>query len=140
MKKMPKVLFAIKGRGHTGTLIKPEHHLVLQTDRTVHRIVLAPSIEEAIYLTFPRAYKDPWTMAKIKIYAIEPCGRHPIVSPEILMKNFGFDQAVEHNEYACFSNLRMKSIGMSKLIRESKLNIDLVDESGNVYGKRYHVF
>ena len=139
MKKID-VLYAVQGRGHTGTLIKPINHQVLNSDKTLRRIVLARTIEDAFYLTYPKAYLEKWAMATIKAYGIVPEKRHSIHGPEFLEKAFGFNHAVEHGEYACFSNLRMQEVGTYKLIQASKLNEDLIDESGNIYGKRFALF
>lgn len=140
MKKNPDALYAVTERSHTGSLVKPQPYRVLRSDKVVRRIVLAPSIEEAIYLTYPLAYQTEWTMAKIKAYVIEPENRHSIHDPLFLQKGFDFKHAVEHNEYACFSNLRMKELGTIRLLRTSNLNTDLVDEEGNIYGKRFAIF
>lgn len=138
--KKTKILYAVCGRSHTGTLIKPSYYRVLKSDKVMRRIVLAPSIEQAIYLTYPDCHLADWNMARIKAYAIIPENRHSIHEPKFLERAFGFEHAVEHEEYACFSNLRMQEVGIHKLLRNSLSNIDLVDELGSTYGKRFALF
>mgnify|MGYP006961060927 FL=1 len=134
------ILYAVRDRSHTGTLIKPAAYRVLKMDKVVRRIVLAPSIEEALLLTYPHAHLENWKTAKIKAYAIQPERRHSIHGPIFLANGFGFTQAIEFNEHACFSNLRMQEVGEFKIIRDSLANIDLLDELGNTYGKRFALF
>ncbi len=140
MKLRAKKLFAVRSISHTGGLIKPNLHLVIGTDKVVRRIVLAPSIEDALLLTYPSAYKDVWRIAKFKAYVIEPESRHPIKTPSFLEKGFDFKLATEFEEHACFSNLRMTEVGIFKVKRDSKQNTDLIDNEGNIYGKRYALF
>ena len=134
------ILYAVRESSYSGTLIKPGAYRVLNSDKVIRRIVLAPSIEEAVLLTYPHAHLENWRTAKIKAYEIVVEGRHSIHSPTFLQKGFGFTHAIEFNEHACFSNLRMQQAGEFKLIRDSLANIDLVDELGNIYGKRFALY
>jgi len=134
------ILYAVRERSHSGTLIKPGAYRVLNSDKVVRRIVLAPSIEEAVLLTYPHAHLENWKTVKIKAYAIVAERRHSIHGPAFLQNGFGFAHAIEFNEHACFSNLRMQAVGEFKLIRDSLANINLVDELGNTYGKRFALF
>lgn len=134
------ILYVVRDLTYSGSLIKPAPFKVLNSDKVVRRIVLAPSIEEAILLTYPQAHLGSWKKAKLRAYAIVPERRHSIHGPTFLENGFGFKHAVEFNEHVCFSNLRMKEVGIVQLLRDSLANIDLVDELGNTYGKRLALF
>lgn len=137
MKVKANKLFAVRDRTHTGCLLKPDRFSIFGTDRTLRRIVLAPSPEEALLLTYPNAHTHVWNIAQLRVYSIVPENRFPIRTPAFLEKAFEIPHAMEWNEHACFSQLRMQEEGVFKVIKNSKLNTEIIDGDGSLLGVKY---
>lgn len=140
MKTKNKTLYAVCNRFHKGSVVKPCRRLVFGTNKTLIRIVLASSIEDAILLSYPNLHSEDWNMLKLRIYSIESDKLSVLKSPKFLQTHFNFPKISEFEEYASFTNLRMISVGMMKIYQNSLKNEILQHEDGTVYGKRYAIF
>lgn len=140
MKTDDKILYAVCNRFHKGSVVKPCRRLIYGTNKTLIRIVLASSIEDAILLSYPNLHTEDWNMLKLRIYAIQSSKVSILKNPKFLQNHFNFPKAVELEEYASLSNLRMESVGLIKIYQQSLKNENLLNEKGEVCGKRYAVF
>lgn len=140
MKVNNQTLYAVCNRFHKGSVVKPCRRLIYGTNKTSIRVVLASSIEDAILLSYPNFHLEDWNTIKLRAYAIESNKLSILKPPKFLQNHFDFPKAIELGEYASFSNLRMESLGLIKLHQHSDKNEILLDENGQVIGKRYAIF